>query len=232
MRSRSPCHGGSVARRVFSWASPPGRTSSPPSGWPSGWAKANGSSRCCRTRASATWRWRREVPVLSAARPERSRRVEGPVLSAFEGTGAGSNQMSVMVYIPTPFRRLAGNQSYVKAEGQTVGEVLDSLGTAYPGLRDLIYDAADEIPGHINIYINSQEIHSLQGKQTPVKDGDEMAVIPAIAGGQDACPEPGRRGGARVLTPEQVNRYSRHIIMPQVGPAGQRKLMEAKVLIV
>jgi molybdopterin/thiamine biosynthesis adenylyltransferase/molybdopterin converting factor small subunit len=130
-----------------------------------------------------------------------------------------SNLMAVMVYIPTPFRRFAGNQTYVKAEGKTVGDVLDSLGEAYPSLRHMIYDEADEIPGHINVYINSQEIHSLQGKNTPVKDGDEMAVIPAIAGGQ-------------VLTPEQVNRYSRHIIMPQVGPVGQRKLMETKVLIV
>ncbi len=141
-----------------------------------------------------------------------------PVLKDSEG--AGENRlMAVMVYIPTPFRRLAGNQSYVKAEGKTVGDVLDSLGTTYPALRHMIYDESDEIPGHINVYINSQEIHSLQGKNTPVKDGDEMAVIPAIAGGQ-------------VLTPEQVNRYSRHIIMPQVGPAGQRKLMETKVLIV
>ncbi len=129
------------------------------------------------------------------------------------------NLMAVTVYIPTPFRRFAGNQTYVMAEGNTVGDVLDSLGSAYPALRQMIYDDADEIPGHINIYINSQEIHSLQGKNTPVNDGDEMAVIPAIAGGQ-------------VLTPEQVNRYSRHIIMPQVGPAGQRKLMETKVLIV
>jgi adenylyltransferase/sulfurtransferase len=132
---------------------------------------------------------------------------------------AGENLMSVMVYIPTPFRRFAGNQTYLKAEGKTVGEVLDALGKSYPTLKHMIYDEADEIPGHINIYINSQEIHSLQGKNTPVSDGDEMAVIPAIAGGQ-------------VLTPEQVNRYSRHIIMPQVGPAGQRKLMETKVLIV
>jgi len=127
--------------------------------------------------------------------------------------------MSVMVYIPTPFRRFAGNQTYVKAEGKTVGEVLDALGKSYPTLKHMIYNEADEIPGHINIYINSQEIHSLQGKNTPVSDVDEMAVIPAIAGGQ-------------VLTPEQVNRYSRHIIMPQVGPVGQRKLMETKVLIV
>ena len=132
---------------------------------------------------------------------------------------AGENLMSVMVYIPTPFRRFAGNQTYVKAEGKTVGEVLDALGKSYPTLKHMIYNEAVEIPGHINVYINSQEIHSLQGKNTPVSDGDEMAVIPAIAGGQ-------------VLTPEQVNRYSRHIIMPQVGPVGQRKLMETKVLIV
>ncbi len=131
----------------------------------------------------------------------------------------GSFAMSVMVYIPTPFRRLTGNQTHVKAEGNTVGEVLDSLGSAYPALRQMIYDEADEIPGHINIYINNTEIHSLQGKDTPVQDGDEMAVIPAIAGGQ-------------VLTPEQVTRYSRHIIMPQVGPIGQRRLMESKVLII
>src|SRR5207244_1219872 len=132
---------------------------------------------------------------------------------------AGENLMSVMVYIPTPFRRFAGNQTYVKAEGKTVGEVLDALGKSYPTLKHMIYNEADEIPGHINIYINSQEIHSLQGKNTPVSDGDEMAVIPAIAGGQ-------------VLTPDQVNRYSRHIIMPQVGPSGQRKIMESSVLII
>lgn len=128
--------------------------------------------------------------------------------------------MPVTVYIPTPFRRLAGNQTYVKVEGETVGEVLDSLGGEYPALRDMIFDESNEIPGHVNIYVNNHEIHSLQGKDTPVKDGDEMAVIPAIA------------GGAVALTPEQVNRYSRHIIMPQVGPAGQRKLMEARVLVV
>ncbi|MEO6196532.1 MAG: ubiquitin-like small modifier protein 1 [Dehalococcoidia bacterium] len=128
--------------------------------------------------------------------------------------------MAVTVYIPTPFRKLAGNQTYLQADGDTVGEVLDGLGAKYPALRHMIYNEADEIPGHVNIYVNNQEIHTLQGKDTPVADGDELAVIPAIA------------GGATVLTPEQVDRYSRHIIMPQVGPSGQRKLMEAKVLVV
>ncbi len=127
--------------------------------------------------------------------------------------------MSVTVYIPTPFRRLAGNQVYVRAEGNTVAEVLDNLGSRYPELRHMIFDEADEVPGHINIYVNNQEMHSLKGKDTPLSDGDEIAVIPAIAGGQ-------------VLTEDQVNRYSRHIIMPQVGPVGQRKLMAAKVLII
>ncbi|HEY5640074.1 MAG TPA: ubiquitin-like small modifier protein 1 [Dehalococcoidia bacterium] len=129
--------------------------------------------------------------------------------------------MPVTVYIPTPFRKLAGNQTHVKTAGETVGEVLDALGAQFPALRDMIYNENDQIPGHINVYVNNQEIHSLQGKETPVKDGDEMAVIPAIAGGQTGA-----------LTPEQVDRYSRHIIMSQVGPSGQRKLMEAKVLIV
>ena len=137
-------------------------------------------------------------------------------------TAAERNKlMSVTVYIPTPFRKLAGNQTHVKVDGDTVGEVLDSLGEKYPGLRHMVYNEADEIPGHVNVYVNNTEIHTLQGKATPVKNGDEMAVIPAIAGG---------RGEA--LTPEQVERYSRHIIMTQVGPAGQRKLMESKVLVI
>jgi adenylyltransferase/sulfurtransferase len=127
--------------------------------------------------------------------------------------------MSVTVYIPTPFRRMTGNQVYVPAEGSTVGEVLDNLSNEYPELRHMIFDGSDEVPGHINIYVNNHEINSLKGKETPLEDGDEVAVIPAIAGGQ-------------VLTEEQVNRYSRHIIMPQVGPLGQRKLMAAKVLVI
>jgi len=127
--------------------------------------------------------------------------------------------MPINIYIPTPFRRMAGNQTYIRGEGEDVGEVLDNLGKAFPNLRNMIFDQNGQVPAHINIYLNKQEIQSLEGKRTPVKDGDELAVIPAIAGGQ-------------VLTPDQVTRYSRHIIMPQVGPVGQRKLMSAKVLII
>src|ERR1700730_7588977 len=129
--------------------------------------------------------------------------------------------MSVNVYIPTPFRRLTGNRTHIEATGTNVGEVLESLESTYPGFRSLLFNDESEVPAHINIYLNNREIHAMQGTETVVADGDEVAVIPAIAGGADTA-----------LTLDQVTRYSRHIIMPQVGPVGQRKLIQAKVLIV
>ena len=127
--------------------------------------------------------------------------------------------MAVTVYIPAPFRRLTGNRSYLEGHGQTVAELLEDLRTRYPALGDMLQSPAGELPAHINIYVNNQGIRSLQGTATPLKDGDEVAVLPSIAGGQ-------------LLTPEQMLRYSRQIMIPQVGPAGQRKLLDAKVLIV
>jgi len=81
--------------------------------------------------------------------------------------------MTITVYIPTPFRSLAGNRSYVEAEGCTGEELLDDLGARYPALRNLLGGDGDEVPAHINIYVNSHEIHTLQGKATPLKDGDD-----------------------------------------------------------
>jgi MoaD family protein len=151
--------------------------------------------------------------------------------------------MPVNVYIPTPFRRLTGNRTNVEANGRTVAEVIDDLDARFPGLRAQITSGESEIPAHINVYVNNREISALQGTRTPLQDGDELAVIPAIAGGSegDAVSDtvngsqsttPAPQSTARPLTPDQVTRYSRHIIMPQVGPSGQRKLMNAKVLIV
>ena len=130
--------------------------------------------------------------------------------------------MTVNVYIPTPFRHLVGNRASVSAEGRTVHDVLANLDTQFPGFHDQVFDARGQLAHHINVYVNQVEIENLQGESTPVASGDEVAVIPALAGG----------AGPTVMTPEMVERYSRHLIMPQVGSVGQRKIIESKVLII
>ncbi len=129
--------------------------------------------------------------------------------------------MSVTVYIPTPFRHLVGNRSNVSAAGGTVRDVIDNLDTQFPGFRAQLLSADGQLAQHINVYVNQVEIHSLQGESTAVTNGDEVAVIPALAGGAPAT-----------LTPEMVERYSRHLIMPQVGSIGQRKIIESSALII
>ena len=133
--------------------------------------------------------------------------------------------MAVSVYVPSPFRRLTGNRSLVEGRGKDVAELLEDLERQFPGLRSLLFNDENQIPAHINIYVNNREISTLKGTATPLRDGDQVAVIPALAGGEGPVRAP------RALTEQQVLRYSRHIIMPQVGSVGQRKLMEARVLI-
>ncbi len=89
----------------------------------------------------------------------------------------------ISVYIPTPFRRMTASHEYVEVEGKNVGEVLDAVEARYPGFGDLVYDRERQVPTHINIYLNNQEIHDLDGIATLVSDGDQVAVIPALAGG-------------------------------------------------
>jgi len=129
--------------------------------------------------------------------------------------------MSVNVYIPTPFRHLVGNRSNVKGSGATISDLLADLDTQFPGFRAQVVSGSGQRAPHINIYVNQVEIENLQGEATKLNEGDEVAVIPALAGGAPA-----------VLTPEMVERYSRHLIMPQVGSSGQRKIIEGSVLII
>ncbi len=133
--------------------------------------------------------------------------------------------MAVEVQISAPFRRLAGNRASIEGHGNDVAALLEDLDVQFPGFRSLIFDEQGRIPPHINIYVNSQEIAALKGLTTPLRDGDKVAIIPAIAGGSQAAPAP-------PLTPEQRQRYSRHLVLPHWGEEGQRKLMEARVLVV
>jgi adenylyltransferase/sulfurtransferase len=129
--------------------------------------------------------------------------------------------MTVKVYIPTPFRALTERQARVEVRPGTVGDALQELESRYPGMRERLRDPQGALFEYINVYVNSQAIDDLQGEGTAVKDGDEMSIIPAVAGGSGA-----------LFTEEQVKRYSRHLLLQDVGPLGQRKLMNARVLLI
>lgn len=92
--------------------------------------------------------------------------------------------MPVLVYIPTPFRRATNNKDRVELQAPTVLQLLDELERRYDGLRGLVRDERGEIHRHVNIYVNNEAIEALQGLGTPLRDGDEVSIIPAMAGGR------------------------------------------------
>jgi molybdopterin synthase sulfur carrier subunit len=91
--------------------------------------------------------------------------------------------MAVKVKIPTPLQRLTNKQSQVEAEGSTVGEVLADLERNFPGFKERLYDEKEELRRFINIFLNEEDVRFLEGLNTTVKDGDEISIIPAVAGG-------------------------------------------------
>ena len=91
--------------------------------------------------------------------------------------------MSVLVRIPTPLRSLTKGNAQVEATGDTVIDVIADLERQYPGLRDRIVDDGGEIRRFVNVYVNQEDVRFLDGDKTALKDGDEMAIVPAMAGG-------------------------------------------------
>jgi len=88
------------------------------------------------------------------------------------------------VYLPTPLRKLTNGRATVGTEGRTVDEALDALEQQYPGLREQLREPTGEVRHFINVFVNGTEIRSLQGRATPLEDGDEISIIPAMAGGR------------------------------------------------
>ena len=91
--------------------------------------------------------------------------------------------MSVIVRIPTPLRKLTQNKPEVEVNGNNIELLNDNLDANYPGIKERIYDESDNIRRFVNIYLNDEDIRFLEGKSTAVNDGDEVSIIPAIAGG-------------------------------------------------
>lgn len=87
------------------------------------------------------------------------------------------------VRIPTPLRKLTNDNEVVSASGSTIQELIDSLETTYPGIKERLCDETGTIRRFINVYINDEDIRFLEEANTPVKDSDEISIVPAIAGG-------------------------------------------------
>ena len=91
--------------------------------------------------------------------------------------------MAVLVRIPTPLRKLTGGKAEVEAQGSNVREVFDSVETAHRGVKEKVFDDAGAVRRFINVFVNGEDVRHLQGPETQVKPGDELSIVPAIAGG-------------------------------------------------
>jgi sulfur-carrier protein adenylyltransferase/sulfurtransferase len=154
------------------------------------------------------------------------------------------------ILIPTPLRPYTDKQDAVDAAGATVGELLADLTTRHAGLKAHLYNDQGKLRSFVNIYVNDEDIRYLQKEQTPVAAGDTVSIIPSVAGGVEKGTGDFRTAGDQrftgaavadaekspvpfpELTNDEVKRYSRHLIMPEVGMEGQRKLKASKVLCI
>ncbi len=122
------------------------------------------------------------------------------------------------VRIPTPIQKLTKGQAIVEAEGNNLSDLIEDLDKKFPGFKERLCEEDGEVKRFINIYINEEDIRFLDGLYTEIKDEDKVSIIPAIAGGS--------------LSEDEVERYSRQIILSEIGGKGQEKLLNSSVLVV
>lgn len=134
--------------------------------------------------------------------------------------------MSVTVSIPTPLRSFTAGQDSIELAGDTVGQVLDGLLAAHAGLKPHLVQDDGRLRNFVNLYLNETDIRHLESIATPVQPGDVLTIVPSIAGGAPVAQTESQLSHAEVL------RYSRHLLLPEVGIGGQRKLKAARVLTV
>ena len=91
--------------------------------------------------------------------------------------------MAKKVRIPTPLRKLTNNEEIVEVNSGTIGDAIVELQSRYPGIKERLVDDKGEVRRFVNVYVNEEDIRFLQNQQTGLKDGDEISIIPAIAGG-------------------------------------------------
>ncbi len=135
--------------------------------------------------------------------------------------------MSVTVSIPTPLRPFTAGHDTLELAGDTVGQVLDGLLAAHTGLKRHLLQDDGRLRAFVSLYLNETDIRHLASTATPVRSGDVLTIVPSIAGGAPATVE-----AKPSLSHAEMLRYSRHLLLPEVGVAGQRKLKSARVLTI
>ena len=91
--------------------------------------------------------------------------------------------MSAKVRIPTPLRKLTNDEELIEVQAATIGEAINELQTRYPGIKERLLDDTGAVRRFVNVYVNEEDIRFLQNQDTKLKSGDEISIIPAIAGG-------------------------------------------------
>ncbi|MFN8062205.1 MAG: molybdopterin-synthase adenylyltransferase MoeB [Vicinamibacterales bacterium] len=137
--------------------------------------------------------------------------------------------MATTILIPTPLRPYTDKHASLQLEGRTVGELLGNLATQYGDLRKHLYTDDGRLRNFVNVYVNDEDIRYLAKEATPLKAGDTVSIIPSVAGGSGSATA---LDELPTLSRDEFNRYSRHLLLPEVGVDGQRRLKAAKVLCI
>ena len=130
--------------------------------------------------------------------------------------------MSSKVLIPTALKPYAQGQGSVELHGENVGEILENLTETFPDIKKHLFSEDGKIRNFVNVYVNDDDIRYLDQNETKLKEGDVVSIVPSVAGGSLSGE----------LSKAEMERYSRHLIMPEFGMDGQKKLRQASVLLI
>lgn len=137
------------------------------------------------------------------------------------------------ILIPTALRQFTAQHDSIRVNGDTVAEALSDLTTKFPDLKKNLFNEQGKLRTFVNIYVNDEDIRYLDKEATKLEGAETLSIVPSIAGGAVAVNQEAAAGtGAVTLSNEEVARYSRHLILPEVGMEGQLKLKAAKVALI
>ena len=132
------------------------------------------------------------------------------------------------IVIPTALRQFTDQSDSVEVTGGTVGEALNQLTAQYPNIKSNLYNEQGKLRSFVNVYVDDEDIRYLDKDETKLQGPETISIVPSIAGGAVGLAEP----DTVALSNEEVARYSRHLILPEVGMEGQLKLKKGKVLLI